>query len=72
MTLQGVVVQWLDRTTDDRVVVASNPAGAACKLAISFTVLSQCLSEEILKSIGPFYVMSMPGEVKDPTQGVNV
>ena len=24
------------------------------------------------KTIGPFYLVSMPGEVKDPTQGVNV
>ena len=31
-----------------------------------------CLSEEILKASGPFYLMSMPGEVKDPTQGVNM
>jgi len=28
-----------------------------------------CLSEETLKAGGPFYVVSMPGEVKDPTQG---
>ena len=31
-----------------------------------------CLSEEILTAGGPFYLVSMPGEVKDPTQGVNV
>ena len=31
-----------------------------------------CLSEETLKANGPFYLVSMPGEVKDPTQGVNV
>ena len=31
-----------------------------------------CLSEETLKADGPFYLVSMPGEVKDPTQGVNV
>ena len=31
-----------------------------------------CLSEETLKASGPFYLVSMPGEVKDPTQGVNV
>ena len=31
-----------------------------------------CLSEETLKAGGPFYLVSMPGEVKDPTQGVNV
>ena len=28
-----------------------------------------CLSEETLKTIGPFYLVSMPEEVKDPTQG---
>ena len=34
----------------------------------------QCLSEETLKAVGPFYMVSMPGpgEVKYPTQGVNV
>ena len=31
-----------------------------------------CLSEETLKAGGPFYLVSMPEEVKDPTQGVNV
>ena len=31
-----------------------------------------CLSEESLKAGGPFYLVSMPGEVKDPPQGVNV
>ena len=30
------------------------------------------LSEEILKTGGPFHLVSMPGDVKDPTQGVNV
>ena len=33
--------------------------------------LYQCLSEERLKAAGPFYLGSMPGEVKDPTQWVN-
>ena len=31
-----------------------------------------CLSEEILTAGGRFYLVSMPGEVKIPTQGVNV
>ena len=31
-----------------------------------------CLSEETLKAGDPFYLVYMPGEVKDPTQGVNV
>ena len=29
--------------------------------------LCQCLSEETLKAVGLFYLVSMPGEVKDPT-----
>ena len=33
---------------------------------------SLCLSDETVKTVGPFYMVSMPGEVKDPTQGVNV
>ena len=31
-----------------------------------------CLSEETLKAGGPFYLMSIPGGVKAPTQRVNV
>ena len=34
--------------------------------------VSLCLSDDTLKAVGPFYLVSMPGEVKDPTQGVNV
>ena len=29
--------------------------------------LCQCLSDETLKAVGPFYLVSMPGEVKYPT-----
>ena len=29
--------------------------------------VSLCLSDETLKGVGPFYLVSMPGEVKDPT-----
>ena len=36
-------------------------------LAIMFTPLCQCLSEETVKAVGPFYLVSMPGEVKYPT-----
>ena len=28
--------------------------------------VSLCLSDETLKDVGPFYLVSMPGEVKDP------
>ena len=34
--------------------------------------VSLCLSDETLKAVGPFCLVSMPGEVKDHTQGVNV
>ena len=37
-----------------------------------FHLTFACLSEETLKAGGPFYLVSTPGEVKDPTQGVNV
>ena len=45
-----------------------------CKnLALNITdCVSLCLSDETLKAIGPFYLVSIPEEVKDPTQGVNV
>ena len=33
---------------------------------------SLCLSGETLKTLGPFYLVSTPGEVKYPTHGVNV
>ena len=32
---------------------------------------SLCLSDETVKAVGPFYLVSMSGEVKDPTN-VNV
>ena len=28
--------------------------------------------QHIHTTVGPFYLVSMPGEVNDPTQGVNV
>ena len=49
----------------------SKPPAAVSK-AISFTPLCLCVSEETLRAAGPFYLVSMPGEVIDPTQGVNV
>ena len=30
---------------------------------------SLCLSDETVKAVGPFYLVSMPGEVKDPGAG---
>ena len=63
--------RWtLERWTGDRVVQCSNPATATyvCfgTLAIP-TPFCRCLSDEILKAVGPFYLVSMPAEVKYPT-----
>ena len=54
----------------DRTIDGSTPTAGDFEfgtLAIPLTLLCQCLSDETLKSVGPFYLVSMPGEVKDPT-----
>ena len=53
----GSVAQWLEHRTDDWEVLGSN-------------LLRQCLSEETLIAVGPFYLVSMPGDVQDTMQGV--
>ena len=61
---------WLERWTDDPVVLGSNPAAATPLRNFGhdpFTPLYQCISNDTLKAVGPFYLVSMPGEVKDPT-----
>ena len=57
------------RASQDRKAMGSNPTSAVSKLAISFTPLCQCLLEETLKAVDPFYLVSMPGEVKDSYRG---
>ena len=51
--LWAVVAQWLKRCFET--------------WARSFTTHCLCLSDETLKSAGPFYLVSMPVEVKYPT-----
>ena len=72
--VEGAMAEWVralacagDRTV--RIGFESR-CGKLCfgTLAIPFTPLCQCLSEETLKALGPkLYLVSMPGEVKDPT-----
>ena len=61
----------LERWTGDRTVEGSNPTSENFLLRnFGNSVcppLCQCLSEETLTAVGPFYLVSMPGEVKDPT-----
>ena len=59
----------VERRTVNRGKVVQSHLPLFRNFAISFT---SRLSDETLKSGGPFYLVSMPGEVKDPTQGVNV
>ena len=47
----------------------STSAVSKIALAISFTSYFVCLSEETHKAVGLFDLVSMPGEVKDPTHG---
>ena len=65
------MAQWLVHKSGDRGVLGSNPAGGTSLQNFGNSVypLCQCLSEEKLKAVGPFYLVSMPGEVKDPTKG---
>ena len=60
---------------DDRVVAGSNPTGAASKLGKVCLPHIACvfrMRHYNLLPVGPFYLVSMPGEVKDPTHGVNM
>ena len=74
--------EWRDTSGRTHALHASNPGSPPelgeyyfrCKnLALYIRDCeSLCLSDETVKTVGPFYLVSMPGEVKDPTQGVNV
>ena len=70
------VVQWLGCSLSTRPARVQFPGGDTirCKnLALYIRDCeSLCLSDETLKAVGPFCLVSMPGEVKYPTQGVNV
>ena len=58
---------WRGRAPDCQSMGGSIPPAAVSKLTFACF-----LSEETLKAGSLFYLVSMPGDVKDPTQGVNV
>ena len=68
------VAQWLQFRTGDLGVLGSNPAGGTSLRNFGNSVyrtlpgVTECLSEETIKAVGPFYLVSMPVEVKYPTQ----
>ena len=64
-----VVERWTVNRGDD----GSIPPTAISKLRqFRSPHICLCFSEETLKAGVPFYLVSMPREVKDPTQGGNV
>ena len=75
---RGALVQWLARsliTRPARVQVPDLEARIIRRIHLALYIrdcVSLCLSDETLKAVGPFYLVSMPGEVKYPTEGVNV
>ena len=62
----------VQRVTVNRGDGGSIPPTADSKLRQFRSPHIAYLSEETLKAMGPFYLVSMPEEVNDPTQGVNV
>ena len=60
----------VERRTVSRGDGGSIPPAAVSKVSqFRSPHICLCLSEETLKAGGPFYLVSMPGEVKDPTWG---
>ena len=71
----GAVAGWLASRTLDPRVVSSNPGrSVTCGCVHGQNILpliARVFSDRTLQIVGPFYLVSMPGEVKDPTR-VNV
>ena len=65
---RGAVAEWVRASTGDRTIDGSTPTAGDFEFGtLAIPLLCQCLSDETLKAVGPFYLVSMPGEVKDPT-----
>ena len=64
----------VDRRSEDRNVTCSKPAsGAASELWQNVSIPHcLCLSDETLKAVGSFDLVSIAGEINDHTQGVNM
>ena len=73
VTILRIGGRAVERRTVNRGVGGSIPPTAVSKLMqFRSPHICLCLSEETLKAGGPFYLVSIPGEVKDPTKGLNV
>ena len=78
LNLRGAVSPVVGRTLCTPAARVHLPGWASIILGLKNLALyirdceSLCLSDETVKAVGPFYLVSVPGEVKDHTQGVNV
>ena len=69
----GIFGRVVERRTINRGDGGSIPPTAVSKLKqFRSSHICLCLAEDDTKSRCPFYLVSMPGEVNDPTQEVNV
>ena len=69
------VAGWLASRTLDPRVVSSNPGRSVTCGCVpgqnTLPLIARVFSDRTLKIVGPFYLVSMPGEVKDPTRVIN-
>ena len=72
MLLCTIVLVNLSECTCRAVVIRYGGSIPAAAILILRQFCSPHITEETLKAGGPFYLVSMPGEVQDPTPGVNV
>ena len=72
---RGAVAGWLASRTIDPRVVSSNPGRSVTCGCVpgqnTLPLIARVFSDRTLKIVGPFYLVSMPGEVKDPTRVIN-
>ena len=72
MEMWDAVAGWLaSRTLDPRVVSSNRGRSVTCGCVPgqnTLPLIARVFSDRTLKIVGPFYLVSMPGEVKDPTR----
>ena len=60
------MAEWARASTGDRTVDGSSPPSVKIfslrNFGNSVNPLCQCLSDETVKAVGPFYLVSMPGK----------
>ena len=66
------MAEWLASRTLDPRVVRSNPGQYVTRACVPgqntlIPLIARVFSDTTQKIVGPFYLVSMPGEVRDPT-----